>query len=56
MILDKVRISDKMMCRKEDLLEVLRDSEIEVLITLGAGDIDRFADPITQLLKAGGTR
>jgi hypothetical protein len=44
-----------MMCSKEDLLAVLRDSEIEVLVTLGAGDIDRFAEPIAQLLKAGGT-
>jgi len=54
MILHKVSIREKMMCHKEDLLEELRKSEIEVLITLGAGDIDKLVDPIEQLLKVGG--
>lgn len=51
MIFRGVSIREKIMCRKEDLLDVLRKSEIEVLITLGAGDIDTFVEPITKLLK-----
>ena len=30
------------MCKKEDILNILKDKNIEVLITLGAGDIDNY--------------
>lgn len=52
MIFSKVNIPDKMMCSKDELLEVIKNSGIEVLITLGAGDIDRFVGPIKKLLTA----
>lgn len=45
-----VPVVDKVMCRKEELLDVLQKKDIEVLITLGAGDIDKYIEPITQLL------
>jgi len=32
-------------------LEVLRDKEIEVLMTLGAGDIENYVSPICDLLS-----
>ncbi len=38
-------------CRRENLLSCLEKREIEVLITMGAGDIDRFPGPITETLK-----
>lgn len=41
----------KTMCRKEEMVEVLKEKEIEVLITLGAGDIDNYAPVITELLS-----
>jgi UDP-N-acetylmuramate--alanine ligase len=41
----------KMMCKKEDILNVLKDKDIEVLITLGAGDIDDYVPAIAQLLQ-----
>lgn len=41
---------EKTMCRKDDLLNVLKDKKIEVLITLGAGDVDNYVPAITQLL------
>jgi len=50
MIFNKVTIRDKVMCSKENLLEILRNTGFDVLITLGAGDIDKFVDPITKLL------
>jgi UDP-N-acetylmuramate--alanine ligase len=51
LIFKGVDIQDKIMCTKEDLMEILRQSEIEVLLTLGAGDIDKYIGPITGLLK-----
>jgi UDP-N-acetylmuramate--alanine ligase len=54
MIFKEVHIADKIMCTKDELLEILKRSRIEVLITLGAGDIDKFTVPITRLLKERG--
>ncbi len=49
-IFDKVTCSEKIMCTKSELIKVLKDKKLEVLLTLGAGDIDQFINPITQLL------
>jgi UDP-N-acetylmuramate--alanine ligase len=49
-IFSKVLLTDKVMCSKSQLLEILRQTNIEILITLGAGDIDSFVEPIKQLL------
>lgn len=40
------------MCKKEDLLQVLQDKDIEVLIMLGAGDIENYVSPICDLLNS----
>jgi UDP-N-acetylmuramate--alanine ligase len=50
-IFDKVRIKNKTMCDRENLMNLLVNRDIDVLITLGAGDIDRFVEPITKLLS-----
>ena len=39
------------MCSKEELLDVLRTRKTEVLITLGAGDIDNYVPQIYEMLK-----
>jgi UDP-N-acetylmuramate--alanine ligase len=49
-IFRNVHIKEKMICSKEQLLKILRKADIEILITLGAGDIDKYVEPITQLL------
>jgi len=42
----------KIRCNKSDLMQKLENIKIEVLVTIGAGDIDTFIDPIkTMLLK-----
>lgn len=51
MILERIKNPNAMICRREELLDVLHDKETEVLLSMGAGDIDRLAEPITQLLK-----
>jgi len=33
-------------CEKHQLLNVLKTKEVEVLLTVGAGDIDSMIDPI----------
>lgn len=43
-------------CKKElitkaDVLDVVRRRDYDVLVTLGAGDLDNFADDITEILK-----
>jgi len=51
LIYDKLRSGiEKTMCKKEDILNVLKDKNIEVLIVLGAGDIDNYVPSINQLL------
>jgi UDP-N-acetylmuramate--alanine ligase len=56
LILRNVKHNNKILIGREDLMETLKEKEIEVLITMGAGDIDTFCEPIKQLLikKYGG--
>jgi len=50
-IISKLSIDDKICCSKNELLEIIKsESKIEVLITMGAGDIDRFVEPIRNIL------
>lgn len=51
MILDKVKCSDKVLVQKDKLMETLRSRNIDCLVTFGAGDIDRFIQPIEEYLK-----
>lgn len=41
----------KTICKKEDILNLLQEKDIEVLMTLGAGDIDNYVPLITNLLN-----
>ena len=51
MIYERVTIGDKTLCRKEQLMELLEKDETDVLVTFGAGDIDRFVEPIRTMLN-----
>lgn len=42
---------EKCMCKKEEILNILENKNIEVLITLGAGDIDNYVPSITEKLN-----
>jgi hypothetical protein len=41
----------KMLLRKEDVVAYLDVSSIDVLVTIGAGDIDTLVGPIEEKLK-----
>ena len=53
MLLNKVTISEKSIVTKENLLSVISENQTEVLLTLGAGDIDVFVKPIAKILGGG---
>ena len=38
-------------CKKDELLEIVKGKEFEVLLTLGAGDIDKLVEPIKNILS-----
>ena len=42
---------EKTLCRKEDVLNLLRDKPLEVVIVLGAGDLDNYVPEIKKLLE-----
>ena len=50
-IFDKVTIEDKILCKKEELMGILEKEDVDILITLGAGDIDRFVEPVRIMLN-----
>ena len=50
-VIDKNIVTHKILCRKEEVIDILKNRKLEVLLTLGAGDIDTLVDPITALVK-----
>lgn len=42
---------DKKMIHKEDVLDFVKNNNFEVLIVLGAGDLDNYVPQITEILK-----
>ena len=51
LILDKVRSAYKSIIGKESLVKYLRNAKPEVLLTLGAGDIDQMVKPIRKAFE-----
>ena len=49
-IFDKVTIPDKILCDKRELLDVIARGRYEVVLMVGAGDIDRLVEPVREIL------
>jgi UDP-N-acetylmuramate--alanine ligase len=49
-IFKDVTSKQKVRCSKENLMEILSDASIELIATVGAGDIDTFIQPIKKML------
>jgi len=49
MLLNKVNLKKKILCTKAGLLTELKTRQPEVLLTMGAGDIDQLVAPIKEL-------
>lgn len=43
--------AEKVLLQRKDLMEFLENEPVEVLVTLGAGDIDRFVGDIAKMLE-----
>jgi len=51
MLFKDITSSVKIRCGKSDVMQKLEDLDIEVLATIGAGDIDTFVKPIKEMLN-----
>jgi len=51
MIMDKMKLKKKHLLNKEDIPGKLDIENLDVLLTIGAGDIDRLVEPIESELK-----
>ena len=52
MIFKDVTAPEKVLIKKEELMELLSEEPVDVLATFGAGNIDRYIEPITKLLES----
>lgn len=51
MLLDRMKNENKRCLKREEILPHLKANGVDVLLTLGAGDIDRLIEPIEKLLS-----
>lgn len=49
-LLDKITSKNKMLCSKNELLDIIKGIDPELIMTIGAGDIDRFVPQIEKML------
>lgn len=50
-IFNDVTCPEKVLLKRSELMDYLRKEKVELLVTLGAGDIDRFTGEIADMLK-----
>jgi len=50
-IFKDIKNLNKIICKKDKVLSLIKEKKFEVLLTLGAGDIDQLVNPIKQLLS-----
>ena len=49
-IFRNVTVPEKVLLRRDEFMKYMENEEVELFVTLGAGDIDRFVGPIAQML------
>ena len=49
-IFKDVTAPEKVLLKKEELMQYLEKEPVDVLVTFGAGNIDRFVEPIAEML------
>ena len=49
-LLEKITAKKKILCKKEELLNTIKGVDPELVMTVGAGDIDRFVPQIERML------
>ena len=51
-IFDKISCRERELCLREKLLERIKECNFDVLLTMGAGDIDRLLPQIASIVEA----
>ncbi|MEJ7692943.1 UDP-N-acetylmuramate--L-alanine ligase [Daejeonella sp.] len=51
MILDKIDLAEKRILSKNDVVDYVREEKPELLLTVGAGDIDTLIEPLKKILE-----
>jgi UDP-N-acetylmuramate--alanine ligase len=51
MLADKIDVHKVTLCGKEECLEIIKNQKPELLLTVGAGDIDTLVSPIKNILS-----
>lgn len=49
-LLEKTMLANKRVCPKAELLTLIESEKPELLVTMGAGDIDRFVEPLQNMI------
>ena len=44
--------ANKRLCTKQELLNIVEKEKPELLVTMGAGDIDRFVEPLEKMIAS----
>ena len=47
-IFDKVKLKEKVLVSKEQLMRVVKEQKPTLLVTMGAGDINQFVVPLKE--------
>lgn len=50
MIFEKIQSKVKILCSKENLLQTVDSQDFDLVITIGAGDIDKMVEPLKKML------
>ncbi|MCF8236056.1 MAG: UDP-N-acetylmuramate--L-alanine ligase [Bacteroidales bacterium] len=50
-LFNKIKLEKKYLCKKEEMPERIRHKKPGLLLTIGAGDIDRLVEPLEKILK-----
>ena len=48
MLLDRVQLDEKVLIAREQLIRVVKERDPEVLVSMGAGDINQFVKPLKE--------
>jgi len=50
-ILSRMKLINKRICGKQESIEIIKNEMPELLLTVGAGDIDQLVEPLKQVLE-----
>ncbi|WP_431292495.1 UDP-N-acetylmuramate--L-alanine ligase [Pedobacter sp. P26] len=50
-LLDKITLADKRVCGKDFVVQHVKDTKPELILTVGAGDIDTIIEPLKNILN-----